>query len=82
MKPWFTLPESAQFNTSLNLCWISLLQCSFNKTRWAYLESGNMFWTIYFITFDFIILSDLNSDPNNPIKIWSITTFLADCLVT
>ena len=37
--------------------------------------------TINFIVFDFIILSDLNSCPNNLDKILLIGNFLVDCLI-
>ena len=39
----------------------------------------NIFLTIYFIAFDFILLSDVNSNPNNLIEILFIRVFLADC---
>ena len=36
-----------------------------SKIRQFYLQSGNILWIINFIAFDFIILSDWNSHPNN-----------------
>ena len=38
------------------------------------------FLTINFIVFDFIILSDLTSDPNNFVEIFIIGIFLVDSL--
>ena len=40
-----------------------------------------MFLTINSMAFDFIILSDLNSNPNNLIEILLISVFLVDCSV-
>ena len=37
--------------------------------------------TINFIAFDFIILSDLNSNPNNLDEILLIRVLLVDCLM-
>ena len=39
------------------------------------------FLTIYFSAFDFIILSDLNSDLNHLIEFFFITVFWVDCLI-
>ena len=36
---------------------------------------------MYFIAFDFIILSDLNSNPNNLVEMLFIRVFLVDCLM-
>ena len=46
----------------------------------CYLQSDNTFLTINFIVFDFIILSDLTSDPNNFVEIFIIGIFLVDSL--
>ena len=39
------------------------------------------FLTIYFSAFDFITLSDLNSDLNHLIEFFFITVFWVDCLI-
>ena len=45
------------------------------------LWSGNIFLTINLIAFYFIILSDLNSSPNNLVKVLFIRAFLVDWLM-
>ena len=42
---------------------------------------GQYFLTIYFIGFDFILISDLDSDFNSFIEILSASGFLVDFLV-
>ena len=39
------------------------------------------FLTKNFIAFDFIIISDLNSNPNNLVEILFIRVFLVDCFI-
>ena len=43
--------------------------------------SQAIFSTINFIAFDFIMLSDINSNPNNPIEILFISVFIVNCLM-
>ena len=45
-----------------------------------FIHNGKYFLTIYFITFNFIVLSDLNSKPNNLIEYLSINDFLVNQL--
>ena len=47
----------------------------------CYLKLGNIFLTIDFIAFDFIILSYLNSNPDNIVHIFFIRVFLDNCLM-
>ena len=51
------------------------------KIRQHYLRLGIFFLTVRFIVFDYIVLSDLNSNPNNLIEILFIIDFLVDCLM-
>ena len=59
MKVGFFLPQIAQFDRGINL------SCLVFQT----FEFLAIFFNNNFMAFDFIILSDLNSNPNNLIQI-------------
>ena len=59
MKVRFFLPQIAQFDRDINLFCLVLQTFEFLT----------IFFNNNFMAFDFIILSDLNSDPNNLIQI-------------
>ena len=51
------------------------------EIKWNnFTHSGAIFLTIYIIAFDLILLSDLNSNPNNSIKTLSVNDFLISSL--
>ena len=59
MKVGFFLPQIAQFDRGINLSCLVFQTFEFLK----------IFFNNNFMAFDFIILSDLNSNPNNLIQI-------------
>ena len=84
------LPQIVQFDKSINLfCLVFptlkfkvssiFLQLTQNVSIVTYNQS--IFITIYFIIFHFLILSDLNSNPNNLVKVLLIRVFLVDSLM-
>ena len=88
MKVIFVLPQIAQFDESINLFCLFFLTLEFSFTKTdiirfhCYLLSGNIFLTINFIDFDFIISLDLNSNPNNLVEVLFISVFLVNCLMS
>ena len=84
------MPQIVQFDKSINLFCLVFLTLEFlfavfflQQIQDASIVTYNqsIFITINFIIFDFLILSDLNSNPNNLVKILLIRVFLVDSLM-
>ena len=58
-----------------------LLSFIISKIRQYYLQSGNILLTVTFIAFDFVLLFNLNSNPNNLVEVFFIRVFLIACLM-
>ena len=90
MEVDFFLPQTPEFNKNnmFSLVFVTLefrfAGYSLQLTQWASIATYNQaifFLTIYFSAFDFITLSDLNSDLNHLIEFFFITVFWVDCLI-